>query len=100
MRNQELKGRAMFDFDISDELKIVIRKLSKKDRIGASILNKKIKEIVNNDENSIDHYKNCKYELKDYKRVHIDKSFVLLFKVYKEKKMVYFWRLKHHDGVY
>ncbi|MBW2974537.1 hypothetical protein KY366_02365 [Candidatus Woesearchaeota archaeon] len=90
----------MFDFDVSDELKILIRKLSKKDKIRSIILNKKIKEILDNDSNSIDRYKNCRYDLKEYKRVHIDKSFVLLFKVHKEKNMIYFWRLKHHDDVY
>ena len=90
----------MFDFDISDELKILIRKLSKKGKIRVTIINKKIKEVTNNDADSIDRYKNCKYDLKGYKRVHIDKSFVLLFKVYKEKNIIYFWRLKHHDEVY
>ncbi len=90
----------MFDFDISDELKILIRKLSKKDNIRVIILNKKIGEIIKNDKDSIDKYKNCKYSLREYKRVHIDKSFVLLFKVYKEKNMIYFWRLKHHDDIY
>lgn len=90
----------MFDFDISDELKVLFRKLSKKNRVRAEILNNKIKEIVANDANTIDRYKNCKYDLKDCKRVHIDKSFVLLFKVYKEKNTIYFWKLKHHDKAY
>ncbi len=90
----------MFDFDSSDELKILIRKLSKKNATRAAILNNKIKEIINNDATSIDRYKNCKYDLKVCKRVHIDKSFVLLFKIYKEKNMIYFWKLKHHDEVY
>jgi YafQ family addiction module toxin component len=90
----------MFNFDISDELKILIRKLSKKDKIRVTILNKKIKEIISNDANSIDRYKNCSHGLKEYKRVHIDSSFVLLFAVYKEKNFIYFWRMKHHDDVY
>tara|TARA_Y100000310_G_scaffold337898_1_gene426145 strand:+ start:677 stop:952 length:276 start_codon:yes stop_codon:yes gene_type:complete len=90
----------MFDFDISDELKIVIRKLAKKDRARVNILNKKIKEIIDNDSTSIDRYKNCRYDLKEYKRVHIDKSFVLMFKINKEKNIIYFWKLKHHDEVY
>lgn len=90
----------MFDFDLSDELRELIAKLQKKDRVRAEALNKKIKEIINNNSDSIDRYKNCKYGLKDYKRVHIDRSFVLMFKVYKEKNMVLFWRLKHHDDVY
>ncbi len=90
----------MFEFDISDELKVLMRKLSKKDKIRISILNKKVKEIINNDTSSIDRYKNCKYDLKDFKRVHIDKSFVLLFRVFKDKNMIYFWRLEHHDKIY
>jgi len=90
----------MFSFDISDEMIMLMRKLSKKDKLRLTILNKKIKEIVNNNPFLIDRYKNCRYNLKEYKGVHIDRSFVLLFKVYKEKNMIYFWRLKHHDDVY
>ena len=90
----------MFNFDISDELRLLIRKLSKKDKKRVLILNKKIKEIVKNNEDSIDRYKNCRYDLKDYKRIHIDRSFVLLFKVNKEENMIFFWRLKHHDDIY
>ncbi len=90
----------MFDFDISDELKVLIRKLLKKDKKRVEILNKKIKEIISNNKETIDRYHNCSYDLKEYKHVHIDKSFVLLFKAYKEKKVVYFWRLKHHKDIF
>ena len=68
----------MFDFDLSDELKIKIRKLTKRDNVKVEIINKKIKEIINCDGNSIQHYKNLRYNLKEYKRVHIDKHFVFL----------------------
>ena len=34
----------MFNFDLSDELKFIIKKLSKKDRKKVEIINKKIKE--------------------------------------------------------
>lgn len=90
----------MFEFDSSDELKVLMRKLSKKDPTRVAILNNKIKEVISNDAASIDRYKNCRYGLKECKRVHIDKSFVLLFRVYKEKNMIYFWRLRHHDEIY
>lgn len=89
-----------FDFDLSDELKLLIKKLQKKDRVRIIILNKKIKEIIDNDKTTIDKYKNLRYGLKEYKRVHIDKSFVLIFKVDKEKNHILFERLKHHDEVY
>ncbi|MBR9691803.1 addiction module toxin RelE [Candidatus Woesearchaeota archaeon] len=90
----------MFEFDISCEIKILIRKLLKKDKKRVEILNKKIKEIINNNAETIDRYHNCSYDLKEYKHVHIDKSFVLLFKVYKGKNMIYFWKLKHHDNLF
>jgi len=89
-----------FDFDLSDELKLVIKKLQKKDKSRLVILNSKIKQIANNDLNSIDRYKNLKYGLSDYKRVHIDKSFVLIFKINKEKNHILFDKLKHHDDIY
>lgn len=90
----------MFDFDLSDELKLKIRKLVKKDRKKAEIINKKIKEIVGNDASTIDHYKNLRRDLKYYKRVHINTHFVLTFKVDKQKNFILFVDFEHHDNAY
>ena len=89
-----------FDFDLSDEIKLVIKKLQKKDKVRTIILNKKIKEVISNDIKTIDRYKNLRYGLSEYKRVHVDKSFVLIFKVDKERKHILFDRLRHHDDIY
>ncbi len=90
----------MFNFNISDELKLIIKKLIKKDKKRVEIINKKIKEIICSDQESIQHYKNLKDDLKDYKRVHIDKSFVLIFKVDIQNKFILFVDFDHHDKVY
>ena len=90
----------MFDYDITNELKLVINKLLKKDKKLAEILYKKIKEIINNNAKTIDRYYNCSHELKEYKHVHIDKSFVLLFKADKEKNHILFAALRHHDNLF
>ncbi len=90
----------MFDFDLADELRFIIEKLAKKDKKRAEIINKKIKEIVNNNSNTIDRYYNCSYNLKEYKHVHIDKSFVLLFKADKNKNFILFAKLGHHDDFF
>ncbi len=90
----------MFDFGLSDELKLKIRKLVKKDKKKVEIINKKIKEVINNDNASIDRYKNLKYGLKQFKRVHMDKHFVLTFKVDKDKNFILFGDFEHHDKVY
>jgi len=90
----------MFSFDLSDELKIKIKKLLKKDRKKVEIINKKIKEIINNDSETIKRYKNLRYDLSAYKRVHIDKSFVLTFNVNIESNFILFIDFDHHDNVY
>ncbi len=90
----------MFDFDLSDELKLILRKLSKKDQKKVEIVNKKIKEIVNSDHQSIDHYKNLRQDMKHLKRVHIDTHFVLTFRVNKEKNFILFVDFDHHDNIY
>jgi len=90
----------MFDFNLSDELKLIIRKLAKKDKKRVEIINKKIKEVVNNNKDSIKHYKNLRHELSDYKRVHIDRSFILVFKVDIFSNFILFVDFDHHDKIY
>lgn len=90
----------MFLYDLSDELRLKISKLAKKDRKRIEIINKKIKEIVNNDSETIKRYKNLRHDLNEYKRVHIDKSFVLTFKVDIASNFILFEDFDHHDKIY
>jgi len=90
----------MFGFDLSDKLKLIITKLVKKDKEKVIIINKKIKEIVNNDAESIKRYKNLRHDLSDLKRVHIGKSFVLTFKVDLANNFILFYDFDHHDNIY
>ncbi|MEK6897543.1 MAG: addiction module toxin RelE [Nanoarchaeota archaeon] len=90
----------MFSFNLTDELKAIIEKLAKKDKKRIEIINKKIKQIINSDSISIEHYKNLKHDLKDFKRVHIDSSFVLVFKVDIKNNFILFVDFDHHDRIY
>ena len=90
----------MFEYDFSEGLKIKIKKLLKKDKGRAEIVYKNIKEIINNDTETIKRYKNLRYDLSELKRVHIDKSFVLTFKVDIANNFILFWDFDHHDNVY
>ena len=56
---------------------------------------KKVEEVCSKDST---HFKNLKYELKKYKRVHVNDSFVILF--FDEKNVVHFVDYAHHDVVY
>ena len=88
----------MYSHNIKPHLKKVLEKLSKKDKNQYEQILKKIEEIINSD--SIDHYKNLRHNQSDLKRVHIDKSFVLTFKYYKDKKVILFEDFDHHDNIY
>ena len=57
---------------------------------------KKIEEIIQNPQ----HYKNLQHDLKEFKRVHIDSSFVLVFKVNENTKIILFEDLDYHDIIY
>ncbi|HZX20590.1 MAG TPA: addiction module toxin RelE [archaeon] len=88
------------EYDISENLKEIIKKLVKRDPQRSEILWKKIRQIVASDEFVIEHYKNLRHNQSDLKRVHIDKSFVLTFKYYKDKKVILFEDFDHHDNIY
>lgn len=89
-----------FDFYLSEDLRAQIKLLSRKDKETADALNKKIKQITSSDYFTIDHYKNLRYGMSNYKRVHIMKSFVLLFMVDKDKNFILFDKFGHHDDIY
>jgi YafQ family addiction module toxin component len=89
-----------FEFKLSDNLKDLMRQLQFKDKQLLLELNKKIKQIISEDKSTINHYKNLRYGLSDYKRVHVGKSFVLLFSVDLENNTIYFVKFEHHDKAY
>ena len=60
-----------------------------------NIINK-MKELV--EASDINHYKNLKYDLKKFKRIHVNKSFVILF--FCENNTIYFIDYEHHDKIY
>ncbi|MDD5163900.1 MAG: addiction module toxin RelE [Candidatus ainarchaeum sp.] len=89
-----------FDYDFSPKLRRIIQKLVKNDRHRAGIIYNKVKEIINSDETTIEHYKNLRHDLSNQKRVHVDESFVLTFSFDKKKKFILFLDFDHHDNIY
>lgn len=90
----------VFEFDFSDELRDKLEKLARKDKKKVEIINKKIREIVNNDSETIKRYKNLRHDLSDLKRVHIGGPFVLTFRVDLQNNFITFTEFDHHDRVY
>ena len=67
--------------------------MSKRDKKKVEIILKKMEEIIKNPH----HYKNLRTPMEDFKRVHIDKSFVLIFTVDDNKKRVIFVDFAHPE---
>ncbi|MFH1210289.1 MAG: type II toxin-antitoxin system RelE/ParE family toxin [archaeon] len=87
----------MYNFSLSEDLKAILERLSKKDKKLNEQVMKKIEEIVNCYD--VEHYKNLKYEMKEQKRVHIG-HFVLIFRLENEENEIKFIDFQHHDKVY
>ena len=88
----------MYNWERSEKLKKILEKLFKKDKVRYETTLSKIREVLNSEEPN--HYKNLSYDLKQFKRVHIDSHFVLIFKVDEKKKIIWFEDLQHHDIIY
>ena len=88
----------MHKFEIEEKLHQILKKLFKKDKKRYEIIWKKINEIINNSD--IEHYKNLRFPMNEFKRVPIDKRFVLIFRYDKKENLIYFTDLDHHDKIY
>ncbi len=74
-----------------------LKKLKRKNPALFRAVQRKINQISRLDKAAVNHFKNLRGNLGDYKRVHVG-SFVLMFKI--EGDTIIFDRLRHHDEAY
>ena len=86
----------MYDFELRKSVEVIFLKLAKKSPRQLEIVFKKIEEIVDNPHR----YKNLRRPLQHLKRVHIDRSFVLVFSIDEKNKLVIIEDYDHHDNIY
>ena len=86
----------MYDYELRKSVETIFFKIAKKNPKQLEIIFKKIEEIVTNPHR----YKNLRRPLQHLKRVHIDRSFVLVFSIDEENKLVVIEDYDHHDNVY
>jgi YafQ family addiction module toxin component len=87
----------MHSYEIKPSLQRVLKKLYKKDKNLYEQVMKKIEEIINSYD--IEHYKNLRYNMKDFKRVHVG-HFVLVFEFIKSENKISFEDFDHHDKIF
>lgn len=87
----------MYDLLIKPEVDKLFQKLSKKDPKRLIIISKKIAEIRANPHHD---YKFLRKPLQNLNRIHIDKHFVLIFRIEHGTQTVEILDFGHHDDVY
>ena len=86
----------MYGLKVREGLDKKFAKLPKKNPSKLEIINKKVLEILRDPHR----YKNLQAPLSDWKRVHIDKHFVLTFSIDEKSKTVVLEDYEHHDRIY
>ncbi len=86
----------MYSLAIRPELDEKLKKLVRKNRRQYEIIIRKVEEIIKNP----NRYKNLRRPLQNWKRVHIDKHFVLTFSIDENAKTVILEDFDHHDNIY
>ncbi len=89
-----------FSYDYSKDFGETLNKIQKKHKPLYEATLKKMDEIISRDHQTIDYYKNLRNDLSNFKRVHVLKHYVLFFSVDKEKKHIFFQKIRHHDEAY
>ena len=87
----------MYGLDIKPKAFKIFKKLGKKNQERLSAINKKIYEIRYN---PFHEYKFLKNPLQKFNRVHVDKHFVLIFRINHKTKVVEIHNFDHHDNIY
>ena len=86
----------MYSYELRKSVEKIFFKLAKKNPKQLLIIEKNIEEVRQNPQ----HYKNLRKPLQHLKRIHIDKSFVLIFSVDENKRHIIIEDYDHHDNVY
>lgn len=85
-----------YSLEVSDEVDKKFKKLKKKDKKQLEIINKKIQQILKNPY----HFKPLRGDMHGARRVHIDKSFVLIYEICEKEKVVRILDYDHRDKIY
>ena len=90
-------GYSMYNVEIKPEADKIFRKLAKRNPSQLRMIHKKIEDIRSNPHHE---YKFLRSPLQNFNRVHIDRHFVLIFRIEHEKRAIDVYYFDHHDEVY
>ncbi len=86
----------MYSIFIKPGVEKTFQKLGKKNPKQLQIITKKIEQILDNPF----HFKPLRGDMRGSRRVHIDKSFVLVYEIDEKSKTVTILDYDHHDKIF
>jgi len=86
----------MYKLSVKESLDRKLKKLGKKDRELLLLIDKKVKEILQDPSR----FKPLKKPLQNKRRVHVGGSFVLIYEINEKKSIVTLVDFDHHDNIY
>lgn len=86
----------MYELEVEKRAYKKFKHLSKKDRAQLAAINSKITQILENPHR----FKPLKFPMNGIYRVHILKSFVLIYRIDENRKTVVILDHNHHDDIY
>ena len=86
----------MYKLAIKENLDRKFKKLKKKDRELLVLIDRKVQEILDDPHR----FKPLRKPLQNKRRVHVGGSFVLIYEINKDEKIVTLLDLDHHDNIY
>lgn len=86
----------MYSIDLRPKVDEIFRKLSKKNPKQLEIITKKLEEILEDPYR----FKPLSNTMKGFRRIHIDRNFVLVYSIDEENKTVILEDFDHHDNIY
>ncbi len=86
----------MYSLEVEERVYSKFEKLRKRDQVQLNAINSKIKQILENPRR----FKPLKFPMAGLFRVHVMKSFVLIYRVDEARKTVIIIDYDHHDKIY
>jgi len=86
----------VYQLAVKESLNKKLKKLLKKDRELLTSIDRKVKDILDDPYR----FKPLKKPLQNMRRVHVGGSFVLIYKINEDKKIVTLFDFDHHDNIY
>ncbi len=86
----------MYKLAIKESLDKKFKKLQKKDKKMLQLIDRKVQDILEDPHR----FKPLRKPLQNKRRVHIGGSFVLIYEINEEEKIVTLLDFDHHDNIY